>query len=319
MRRFELLLSRLERATRWNYSAASESWSEPAALTALALIANGRLDAARPALAWLAARQSREGTIGVSAPQATPCWPTSLAVLAWQAWSEASGEAVYHGHVERGVAWTLAASGTTSPRRPGIGHDPTIPGWPWVIGTHSWLEPTALFVIALKRVGFGDHGRTRDAVRMLVDRLLPAGGCNFGNTEVLGQYLVPHVQPTGIVLTALAGEAGKDSRIERSLDFLKQHVQIPLGHIVAGLGRHRSGCPRPTGSCSGGPGRIPPPHRADRLYGRLMRTCRNGRGRCDGTHHHQFEGSLRSPWIIPFQPLSNRSLPLNRDSIAARC
>jgi hypothetical protein len=36
-----------------------------------------------------------------------------------------------------------------------------------------------------------------------VDRLLPAGGCNYGNTVVLGQTLRPHVQPTGLAMLAL--------------------------------------------------------------------------------------------------------------------
>ena len=33
--------------------------------------------------------------------------------------------------------------------------------------------------------------RTREGVRLLRDRLLPDGGCNYGNTTVLGQTLSP--------------------------------------------------------------------------------------------------------------------------------
>ncbi len=55
---------------------------------------------------------------------------------------------------------------------------------------------------------------------MLVNRLLPTGGCNYGNTFVLFQQLRPHVQPTGICLLALAGEPIADPRIEKSIDYL---------------------------------------------------------------------------------------------------
>jgi hypothetical protein len=56
---------------------------------------------------------------------------------------------------------------------------------------------------------------------LLLDRQLPSGGCNYGNTSVLGQRLLPHVQPTGLALLALAGETA-DSRITKSLKFLER-------------------------------------------------------------------------------------------------
>ena len=93
--------------------------------------------------------------------------------------------------------------------------------WPWVLGTHSWIEPTAFNVLALKAAGRGEHPRTREAVRLLVDRLLPTGGCNYGNTTVLGQQLRPHLAPTGLVLLSLAGEQINDSRIAKSLAYLQ--------------------------------------------------------------------------------------------------
>jgi hypothetical protein len=73
-------------------------------------------------------------------------------------------------------------------------------------------------------VGEANHSRTREAVQLLVDRLLPSGGCNYGNTIVLGQELLPHVQPTGLVLAALADEPLDEPRIERSLAYLEQEL-----------------------------------------------------------------------------------------------
>jgi hypothetical protein len=59
---------------------------------------------------------------------------------------------------------------------------------------------------------------------LIVDRLLPAGGANYGNTIVLGQPLVAHVQPTALALMALAGESIADLRIEKSLEYLEASI-----------------------------------------------------------------------------------------------
>jgi hypothetical protein len=81
-----------------------------------------------------------------------------------------------------------------------------------------------MFVLALKAAGQGNHPRTREAVRLIGDRLLPAGGCNYGNTIVLGQTLLPHVQPTGMAMMALAGEKHHAPQVELSLNFLRREL-----------------------------------------------------------------------------------------------
>jgi hypothetical protein len=77
-------------------------------------------------------------------------------------------------------------------------------------------------VRSLKAAGHNNHPRTREAIKLLVDRQLPSGGCNYGNTEVMGQALLPHVQPTGLAMLALAGESDEQGRMERSLAYLRQ-------------------------------------------------------------------------------------------------
>ncbi len=116
-------------------------------------------------------------------------------------------------------------------------------GWPWVEGTHSWIEPTAFSLLALKAVGQGAHPRAREAVRLLIDRILPEGGCNYGNTSVLGQMLRPHLEPTGVTLLALAGEEDPDGRISRSLDYAlgavgPETTAASLGYGLIGLAAH---------------------------------------------------------------------------------
>jgi hypothetical protein len=160
-------------------------------------------------------------------------------MLAWQQVDRTK----YADAILRATQWALSARGTTTQRKEQIGHDTALVGWSWADGTHSWLEPTAFFVLALKATGHGDHPRTREGVRMLVDRMLPDGGCNYGNTIVLGQPLLPHVQSTGIALWALGGEQVNDRRIGLSLDYLERLLAdrtatASLCYALLGLAAH---------------------------------------------------------------------------------
>jgi hypothetical protein len=194
--------------------------TEPTALAALALVANQRASDAQSAIAWLSRIQAADGSVGIREGE-TPGWPTSLAVLAWKA---ANANASNDRQIERAVTWILAARGETSPQAPEFGHNSELAGWSYADRTSCWIEPTALHVTALKAVGQSNHARTRDGVRLLIDRLLADGGCNYGNTVVLGQTLRPHIQPTGIALLALAGENDPSGRIARSVGWLRRSI-----------------------------------------------------------------------------------------------
>lgn len=207
------------------YTEGSPPATEPTLWTALAQHAAGRSEHAERAARWVASLQQTDGSVGISHDAPTPSWPTALALMLWQCLSPHE----YARHIEQAIKWSLAARGTTLPPDPHIGHNTTLVGWSWAANTHSWIEPTALFVMALRASGLGGHARTREGVALLVDRLLPQGGCNYGNTKVLGQYLVDHLQPSGIVLWALAAEKPSDPRIDKSLDYLTSAVQRPTG------------------------------------------------------------------------------------------
>ncbi len=73
--------------------------------------------------------------------------------------------------------------------------------------------------------------------------MLPDGGCNYGNTVVLGQQLRPHVQPTGAALLALAGETDPSGRIQQSIDYLLNELSTrttaaSLSYALLGLEAH---------------------------------------------------------------------------------
>jgi len=138
------------------------------------------------------------------------------------------GRSRFQTAVERGVAWTLQQRSVTLQQDEERGHDPMIDAWPWIDGTHAWVEPTALHVLSLRAAGHSQHARTREAVRMLVDRQLPGGGWNYGNTVAFGNELRPHDQPTGVALLALADETKLSGLTQRSIDFLRGRVSADM-------------------------------------------------------------------------------------------
>src|SRR5688572_23211220 len=145
------VLDTLTKAPVCGYLQSGPAASEPTALAALALLGHGYRESALEATAWLARLQGTDGSVGVCEGQATPAWTTSLAMLAWIGAGERSS------NLARALAWTLKMKGQAIPPTretlADLGHDTTLVAWPWCEGTHSWLEPTAFFVLALKAAG----------------------------------------------------------------------------------------------------------------------------------------------------------------------
>ncbi len=148
---------------------------------------------------WLAGRQLSDGRVCLTRDHREVVWPTPLAVLAWQ------GSPVHLAAQERAAEFLLGFGGESLPRVPMLGHDTTLIGWPWIARTHSWVEPTALAMMALRVAGHRDHARVDEGRDLLLDRRLSEGGWNYGNTTAFGQGLLPAPSSTGIALSALIG------------------------------------------------------------------------------------------------------------------
>lgn len=178
----------------------------------------------QPSLAWLAAHQLPDGRVPLVADQPEVIWPTPVAMLAWMA----AGS--HRDRVLRAAQFLLSHTGRHTAREADspVGHDTSLRGWPWVLGTHSWVVPTSLCVLALCRTGHCGHSRVAEAARMLLNRQLPGGGWNYGNTTVFGQSLRPLPDTTGAALCALAGLA------ERKL------VLPSIGYLARSLSRIRT-------------------------------------------------------------------------------
>jgi hypothetical protein len=205
------------------YLAGGSPAAEPTAIACLALSVHGRVEAAQQAAAALVAMQQDNGEVGVRRGE-TPGWPTSLAICAWRAVEPAAPNDSLRKPIERATNWLVANRGRPVKQTENFGHNTELVGWAVAEGTHSWVEPTAFAVLALKSVGRGESAEAREGVAVLIDRQLPGGGLNYGNTVVLGQLLRSHIEPTAIGLLALAGAHDANGRLGRSIDWLRQNI-----------------------------------------------------------------------------------------------
>lgn len=179
--------------------------------------------------------QLEDGRIVVSPDCLYAFWPTSLAILAWQDSPE------HYLNQMRAVEFLLGNTGEHYTRRKDspVAHDTAIRGWPWILKTHSWVEPTCIALLALEITGKGKHERAQEGRQMLLDRQLELGGWNYGNTKVFGHQLRPMPESTGVALNAL-GRSVNRRLVEKSISYLKNEFQrlctpLSMGWSAIGL------------------------------------------------------------------------------------
>jgi hypothetical protein len=139
------------------------------------------------------------------------------------------------------VGRLVAEKGVQLPQTTSYRQDNSLQGWAWLDTTFSWVEPTAWGALALHkaiRAGMAseDSARTRiaDAERVLIDRCCRDGGWNYGNANVLGQDLFPHVPTTAIALLALQTRR-EEPAVVRSLSYLESHWAEEQSALALGL------------------------------------------------------------------------------------
>ncbi len=234
----------------WSYRRNGAPSVEPTALAGLALLMSGNAESrgddlrqCRFAADWLVSIQRPDGRLPISQVLEGPGWTTPFGVLFWYALG------VHERARARAIAWILTVAGNTAPRdanaRTIVGHDPALPGWPWVEGTHSWVEPTAMSMLALCRVGLGSHPRVANGVELILDRALPRGGWNCGNKTAFGRELRPQPIPTAVSLLALAAKGVRAPAATRGVDYLRRtvpglHAPVSLGWSLLALRAHQA-------------------------------------------------------------------------------
>ncbi len=254
----------------WGYHRRSRAAVEPTGAVLLAW--RDRLES-RPlpsARRWLERAQHPDGGWGMGPEDPESHWCTAWAVLALARLDPHAPP------VAQGVRWLLRvpvlqvpADELTQEVRRIFRMDPSLRGWPWRPGEASWVEPTALALLALHAASAtdADRGRIEEAIRYLIDRRCQGGGWNFGNPFMLGAYLPPRPHPTAWALLALQALAPEAIRPE-DIEALRAEMHRDGGAMALALGlmaltawgdddpearRRLSALQRPDGSWEGSP------------------------------------------------------------------
>jgi hypothetical protein len=197
---------------------------EPTALACLALTAHRRgSEKVATGLEFLTHLQTPSGAIPTTTRTPLATWPTALALIAWSS-DRAGSTSQFEAHRQRALDSILDVRGLTFASDPRIyGHNTQLSAWPWIEGTHTWVEPTAYVMIALRIAHYSDHPRFQEAVEVLRDRAIAGGGWNYGNPKMFGAALRPFIATTGLGLVALA-EQPRDEIIDDAISHLQKEL-----------------------------------------------------------------------------------------------
>lgn len=204
----------------WSYRPGLQPHLEPTCLALLALSADPatHAEALTKAKQWLQKCVLSDGSYRLPNGRFEAVWTTALTLFTLVNAGESPAR------LEATTRVLLAIEGRThiSDDQDISDIDGSIKGWPWGLGTFSWVEPTAMACLALRRVGQGDHPRVADAHRLLLDRILESGGLNYGNRRIFAIDLEAIPSPSALALLALQGTHIQDSRIHKTLEYLQQ-------------------------------------------------------------------------------------------------
>lgn len=217
------LVELLERAQNadggWGYYFGKASRLEPTCWAALALTANSRGRAVAALTRW----PSRDGVLLERSGGEANYAFHGLALIALMALGEA------HETGNDGLAAALQRVKGIALKDSAMNRqDNSLQGWSWLADTFSWVEPTAVCLLALKQwrrraVRAVDPSRIDDAERLLLDRVRRGGGWNYGNSNMLGAELHAYVPTTALALLAMQDRRDHPVFIE-SLGWLEQHA-----------------------------------------------------------------------------------------------
>jgi len=178
---------------------------------------------AAPHLQWLARTQRADGLLVDAADAPVNFTSNGLAACTLaHLYALAPSALAISANLTRLVDALIAVKGI-SVNDPDPRQDNRLQGWPWMADTFSWLEPTALCVLALKKAGKEKRGaaaRIDEADKLIANRVCEAGGWNYGNASVVGQDLRPYVPTTAIALIATQ-DRRQSPTVERSVTWLR--------------------------------------------------------------------------------------------------
>jgi hypothetical protein len=213
----------------WGYAASKSSRIEPTCWSLLALSRTS----GEPLDIEVLLRWKRQDGWFVDLPGA-PVNYAFNALAALTLWTDSKGAA----HALRIASQLLDVRGMKFAQGKEIRQDNSLQAWSWIDATFSWVEPTAMCVLLIKKLrkdlpASPANDRIDTAERMLVDRACAAGGWNYGGSNVYGQELFPYVPTTALGLLAMQDRA-KDPTVQRALRWLqKDALTEPSAHALA--------------------------------------------------------------------------------------
>lgn len=202
----------------WGYFPGKQSWMEPTTYAMLALQQRGADAALDRAWRLVSSWQLPEGSVRPSGAIAEGTWVTALFVTL------ASIRGSYDVGTARAVEWLLRVAGAEHSlgmrafsylhllkTRLDVSHE----GWPWRDGNASWIEPTALTLVALKKIAAKYPSselsyRVRQGEELVLSRRCSDGGWNCGNPNVFNYDLPSYPESTAIALLGLQGKSASE-------------------------------------------------------------------------------------------------------------
>jgi len=188
----------------WGYHLGQTPGVEPTCAVLLAAKDRSHTAEFQKAVEWLLSIQRQDGGWGINGEDLSSCWQT-----AWAVWVLPI-IGIQGQPIKRGIGWLLKENvmaisdlDDLEAGRRIAGIDFSLRGWPWQAGEASWVEPTALTMLALASAS-ASNDRLLEAVRYLENRRCPGGGWNVGNPVMFNAFLPARVNPSAWSMMALA-------------------------------------------------------------------------------------------------------------------
>ena len=224
----------------WGYFPNQTSSVEPTCCAILVLRdQQDWLESYNSAVKWLVNTQNNDGGWGINQWDKESGWQTSWAIIALKTY-QANSEFLTNASnwlLDFGKE-SLEKNETNDTIRNQFNIDTNLFGWPWQSGEASWIEPTALALLALKSFDEDSqhHPRVEEAIKYLDDRRCMNGGWNFGNPVMFNKDLPPLTHHSSLSILALS-QFSPHMILDKDIISLKDLLdeeESPLG-IASGI------------------------------------------------------------------------------------
>ncbi|MGQ9553259.1 MAG: hypothetical protein ACUVWR_03985 [Anaerolineae bacterium] len=222
----------------WGYSEGHGSVLEATATAMLALTQKpDGTEAVAMATRWLLAAQHDDGGWGLAADDPESGWQTAWAglVLARLGGNDEALRRAARWLLNVNV-WEFDQSQPNQGRDAVLNIDLRLHGWAWLPNQSSWVEPTALAMLALQASPLAAEAQAQleEAVRYLQDRRCRDGGWNFGNPYMFDAALPARAHPTAFAILALVA-VSPDAILLADLELLRQEARQEGSALALGL------------------------------------------------------------------------------------